>query len=127
MVDLGRKLLQTTRNAHAPALVAEVALDLAQNGGRSKRRKLKSTLGVKAIDGFQQTQVTDLHEVVEGLAAVLKFIGKKPYQVHVGHDELLAGIRITGFLIATEKLAGFLLVPSGLTAPGTFGHIKYPP
>ena len=66
-------------------------------------------------------------EIVERLAAVLKFVGKKPYQVHVGHDELLACVRVTGLFIATKQLAGFLLVPSGLTAPGTFGHIRYPP
>ena len=45
----------------------------------------------------------------------------------MGHDELLAGIRITGLLITAKQLAGFLLVPSGLAASGTFGHIRYPP
>ena len=35
----------------------------------------------------------------------------------MGHDELLACVRITGLFIATKQLAGFLLVPSGLTAP----------
>ena len=127
MVNLGRELLQTTRYAHAPALVAEMAFDLAQDSGCRKRRELESALGVKAVDSLEQTQIADLHEVVERLAAILKFVGKKPYQVHMGHDELFAGVRITGLLVATKQLAGFLLVPSGLAAPGTFGHIKYPP
>ena len=104
-----------------------MTLDLAQNGGRGKRGELETTLGVKTINRLEQAQITNLHQVVERLAAVLKFIGKKPYQVHMGHDELLASVRITGLFIATKQLAGFLLVPSGLTAPGTFGHIRYPP
>lgn len=104
-----------------------MTLNLAQDGRRGKRRELESALGVKAVDSLEQTQIADLHEVVERLAAVLKFVGKKPYQVHMGHDELLTCVRITGLFVATKQLAGFLLVPSGLTAPGTFGHIRYPP
>ena len=104
-----------------------MALNLAQNGGRGKRRELKPALRVKTINRFKQPKIADLQKVIERLAAILKFVGKKPYQVHMGHDELLAGIRITGLLITTKQLAGFLLVPSGLAAPGTFGHIRYPP
>ena len=104
-----------------------MALNLAQDGGRGKRRELKSAFRVKAVDSLEQAQIADLQKVIERLAAVLKFVGKKPYQIHMGHDELLAGIRITGLLITTKQLAGFLLVPSGLAAPGTFGHIRYPP
>ena len=104
-----------------------MAFDLAQDSGCCKRRELEPALGVKAVDSLEQTQIADLHEVVERLAAILKFIGKKPYQIHMGHDELLTGVRITGLFVATKQLAGFLLVPSGLAAPGTFGHIRYPP
>ena len=104
-----------------------MTLNLAQDGGRGKRRELKSALGIKAVDSLEQAQIADLQKVIERLATVLKFVGKKPYQVHMGHNELLAGIRITGLLITTKQLAGFLLVPSGLAAPGTFGHIRYPP
>ena len=127
MVDLCRELLQATRNAHTPALVAEVTLDLTQDGGRGKRGELESALGIKAVDCLEQAQIANLHQVVERLTAVLKFVGKKPYQVHMGHDELLTCVRITGLFVATKQLAGFLLVPSGLAAPGTFGHIRYPP
>lgn len=104
-----------------------MTLDLAQDGGRGKRGELESALRVKAVDCLEQAQIANLHQVVERLAAILKFVGKEPYQVHMGHDELLASIRITGLLITTKQLAGFLLVPSGLAAPGAFGHIRYPP
>ena len=104
-----------------------MTLNLAQDGRRGKRGELESALRVKAVDSLEQAQITNLHQVIERLAAVLKLVGKKPYQVHVGHDELLACVRVTGLFIATKQLAGFLLVPSGLTAPGTFGHIRYPP
>ena len=104
-----------------------MTLNLTQNGRRGKRRELKSALGIKAVDSLEQAQIADLQKVIERLAAVLKFVGKKPYQVHMGHDELLAGIRITGLLITAKQLASFLLVPSGLAASGTFGHIRYPP
>ena len=104
-----------------------MTLNLTQNSRCGKRGELEPALRVKAVNSLEQAQIADLQKVIERLAAVLKLVGKKPYQVHVGHDELLAGIRITGLLITTKQLAGFLLVPSGLTAPGTFGHIRYPP
>ena len=104
-----------------------MAFDLTQDSGCRKRRELKSAFRVKAVDSLEQAQIADLQKVIEWLAAILKFVGKKPYQVHMGHDELLAGVRITGLLVAAKQLAGFLLIPSGLAAPGTFGHIRYPP
>ena len=104
-----------------------MALNLSQNSRCRERGELEPALRVKTVDSLEQAQIADLQKVIERLTAVLKLVGKKPYQVHVGHDELLAGIRITGLLVATKQLAGFLLVPSGLTAPGTFGHIRYPP
>lgn len=104
-----------------------MTLNLTHNSRCGKRRELEPALRVKAVDSLEQAQIADLQKVIERLAAVLKFVGKKPYQVHMGHDELLASIRITGLLITTKQLAGFLLVPSGLAAPGTFGHIRYPP
>ena len=104
-----------------------MAFDLAQDSGCCKRRELEPALGVKAVDSLEQAQIANLHQIIERLAAVLKFVGKKPYQVHMGHDKLLTGVRITGLLVTTKQLAGFLLVPSGLAAPGTFGHIRYPP
>lgn len=88
-----------------------MAFDLAQDSGCRKRRELESALGIKTVDSLEQAQIADLHEVVERLAAILKFVGKKPYQVHMGHDELLTGVRITGLLVTTKQLAGFLLGP----------------
>ena len=79
-----------------------MTLDLAQDGGRGKRGELEPALRVKAVDRLEQAQIANLHQVVERLAAILKFVGKKPYQVHMGHDELLAGFRITGLLITTK-------------------------
>ena len=115
LVDLCRELLQAAGHANAPALVPKVALDLAHDGGRGERGELQAARRVEAVDGLEQAQIADLHEVVDGLPAVLEFVGDEAHQVEVGHDELFAGVDIALFLEATEELARLLLIPGALT------------
>ena len=60
MVDLSRELLQTARSAYAPALIAEVAFDLTQNGGRGKGCELRLVIE-EAIRDFSPRE----REVIE--------------------------------------------------------------
>ena len=49
-----------------------------EEGSQAARR-------VEAVDGLEQAQIADLHEVVDGLPAVLEFVGDEAHQVEVGH------------------------------------------
>src|SRR5439155_13076730 len=68
--ELDVQLLQPARNAHRPALVAEVTLDLADDVRRRIRRQLDAALEVEAVDRLDQPDRADLDEIGELLAAV---------------------------------------------------------
>ncbi len=68
--QLEAQFLQPPGHAHGPAAVAEVTLDLADDGRRGVGRELDAALGVEAVDGLDQTDGGDLDEVVQRLAAV---------------------------------------------------------
>src|SRR3954468_15206919 len=70
-LELDRELLQVARHAHRPAAVAEVALEFAQDRGHGKARERGLAVRVEAVDGLQQAEARDLHQVVERLAAAL--------------------------------------------------------
>ena len=53
-----------------PALVAEVALQLAQDRGRGVARELRAALGLEAVDGLDQPEARHLDQVVERLVRV---------------------------------------------------------
>ena len=69
VADAHGALLQVAGHAHGPALVAEVALELAGDGGHREARE-RARLGVVAVDGLDQAQAGDLLEIVQGLAGV---------------------------------------------------------
>ena len=114
LVHLGGQLLQAPRHAHGPALVAEVALDLAHDGRRGERRELEPTRQVEPVDGLDEADRAHLHEVVEGLAPVLELGGQEAHEVEVAHDELLAGLLVPLLLVAPEQLPRAVFVPRKL-------------
>ena len=59
-VDLHRQLLQVARHAHGPALVAEVALELAEDRRDGERRERRLARGVEAVDRLEQAERRDL-------------------------------------------------------------------
>ena len=65
-----RALLEVARHVQRPSLVAEVALQLAQDRGRGVARELRAAPGLEAVDGLDQAEARDLHEVVERLVGV---------------------------------------------------------
>ena len=128
LVHLGGKLLQAPRHANAPALIAEMALDLRLRSSASHTWwNSRPRSGIEAIDCLEQSEITDLHEVVERFAAVLELVCEESDEVHVRHDELLARVHIALLLIAAEELSRLLLVPGRFARRGLICHIRYPP
>src|SRR5207253_1208631 len=68
--ELDVELLQAARHTHRPALVAEVALDLADDVRRRIRRQLDAALEVETVDRLDQSDRADLDEILQLLAAV---------------------------------------------------------
>ena len=68
--DLHPQLLEPARHPDRPALVAEVALDLADDRRGRVRRELDAAVGVEAVDRLDQADRADLDEVLDRLAAV---------------------------------------------------------
>ena len=84
--DLHAQLLEPARHPDRPALVAEVALDLADDRRGGVRRELDAAVGVEAVDRLDQPDRADLDEVLERLAAVAEAAGavldQRQVQVH---------------------------------------------
>ena len=85
-----RQLLQVARHAHRPALVAEVALELAQDRRDGEAREGRLARRIEAVDRLQQPERGDLDQVVERLAAALVAAGELARERQKALDELLA-------------------------------------
>src|SRR5436190_6480024 len=97
------ELLEPARDAHRPALVAEVALDLADDVRRRVRGQLDAAVDVEAVDRLDQPDRPDLDEVVELFAPVRVAPGERPDERHVLLDQLVAGCEIAVRVIAPQK------------------------
>src|SRR5215218_5014916 len=64
------QLLEPPGHPHRPALVAEVALELADDGRGGVGRELHLPLQVEAVDGLQQPDGAHLDQVLQRLPAV---------------------------------------------------------
>ena len=64
------ELLDAPGHPDRPPLVAEVALQLADDGGGGEGGELEPSARVEALDGLDQAERRHLDEVVEGLAPV---------------------------------------------------------
>src|SRR5207253_2154394 len=87
--ELDVELLQSTRHAHRPALVAEVPLDLADDVRRRVRRQLDAALEVETVDRLDQADGSDLDQILELLAAVRIAPREGANERHVLLDQLL--------------------------------------
>ena len=123
-VDLQRELLQVARDAHRPGAVAEVALDLAEDGRHRVAGERDLALEVEAVDRLDQAEARDLEEVVEGLLGALVAAGELARERQEALDEHLAVDRVALVQVAREERA-ILLGPvddaPGLVLP-SFGH-----
>ena len=101
--QLDVELLEAARNAHRPALVAEVALDLADDVRRRVGRQLDSAVDVEAVDRLDQADAADLDEIVELLAAIGVAAGERADEGQVLLDQLLPGGEIAFLVVAAEQ------------------------
>src|SRR3954468_15831756 len=107
--ELHVQLLQPARHAHRPALVAEVALDLADDVRRRVGRQLDAPVEVEAVDRLDQADGADLDEILELLAAVRVAPGERAHERHVLLDQLLARLEVAPLVVAPqENLVGLV-------------------
>src|SRR4051794_39486151 len=99
------ELLQAARHPDGPALVAEVALDLADHVRRRVGGERDLALEVVAVDRLQQADRADLLDVLERLAAAGVAPRERPHQREVALHELLASARVAANVVALEQLA----------------------
>jgi hypothetical protein len=90
--DLERQLLRPAGDVDAPAGVAEVTQQLADDRRLRERRERVPAIGVEAVDGLDQADGGDLHEVVEALAAAAIAAGERSGERQVFGDQGLAGL-----------------------------------
>ena len=105
-VDLDRELLQVARDAHRPALVAEVALELAEDRRDGERGERGLARRVEAVDRLEQPERGDLDQVVERLAAALVAARELARERQEALDELLARRLVALVVVALEQRAG---------------------
>src|SRR5712691_7631386 len=101
--ELDVELLEPARDADRPALVAEVALDLADDVRRRIGRQLDAAVEVEAVDRLDQPDRADLDEVLELLAAVAVAARERADERHVLLDQLLARGQVALLVVAAEE------------------------
>ena len=101
--ELHVQLLEAPRDAYRPALVAEVALDLADDVRGRVGRQLDAAVEVEAVDRLDQPDTADLDEIVELLAAVAVAPGQRADEREVLLDQLLARTQVALLVIAAEE------------------------
>ena len=108
VVDLHHALLHPARDVHGPAVVAEVALELAEHGRHRVGRERGLARGIEAIDRLDQAERRDLDEVVERLVGAPVPARHSARQRQQPLDELFACGLITVPVVADEEATIFL-------------------
>ena len=89
--QLEPSLLKRALDVDLPALIAEVALDLAAYARLRIAGQTRADTGIEVVDRLEQANVTDLHELLVRLGAVLVAEHARPDERPVPGDEHLAG------------------------------------
>jgi hypothetical protein len=82
-------------DTYRPALVSEVALQLAEDGGRGEGGELQTPAGFEPVDRLEQSDGGHLFQVVDRDAAVGKPAGQMDGQPEVGGDQLISERGVT--------------------------------
>jgi len=80
VVDVELEFLQAARYPHIPGVVAEVPLDLPDDGGYRVRGEVVAVPRVEPVDRLDQSDGRDLGQVVQLLPATVEPSGKVPGQ-----------------------------------------------
>ena len=103
VVDLHHALLHPARDVHGPAVVAEVALELAEHRRHGVGGERGLARGVEAVDRLDQPERGDLDEVVERLVGAPVAPRHPPGQREQALDQLLAGGLVAVAVVADEQ------------------------
>ena len=100
------EVLQRPGHFHRPAFVAEIAFDLAHDGGRRVGRQLDATIEIKPVYRLDETDRAYLDEILDGLPAGGEAPGQALHQWKIASDQLftrggLAVLRPNGHLIVS--------------------------
>ena len=85
--------------------------------GRGVGGELKSSARLEAVDGLDEADGADLHEVLEGLSPVVELGRQEAHQVEVVHDELAARLLVALLLEPAEQLARAGTCPTRASGP----------
>ena len=96
LLDARDRLLHAARDVDRPRAVAEVALELAEDGRHGVGGERDPAVGVVAVDGLHEAEVGDLAEVIERLARVAVLNGEGARERHVLLDQALARGTVPG-------------------------------
>src|SRR5918995_2376894 len=102
------QLLERARHADCPALVAEVALDLADHVRGRVGGERHLALELEAVDRLDQADRAHLLDVLERLAAPRVAPRERAHQREVALDQLLAGGRVAVLAVAAQQGAVLL-------------------
>jgi hypothetical protein len=102
-LHLQDSLLDVAGDVNRPAPVAEVPLELAEDGRDGEGREGGAALRIEAIDGLDESDACHLDEIVEGLCPAGVAGGEPPGQRHEAFDELLADNRRMILRVALEQ------------------------
>ncbi len=127
------QLLEPPRHTYRPALVAEVPLDLTDDGGGGVGGELHAALRVEAVHGLDQADGGHLGEVVQRLAAVAEPAGQvlDERQVHAhqpiaqlrAYSGVPAGSLRSSMNIARAPLRSGVGVPCVVVSPCSGGPL----
>jgi len=90
-------------DVHVPPLVPEVPFDLAGDAGLRVGGEVAAEGRVEVVDGLEQADVTDLHQLLGRLGAVPVPLGAGSDQRLIPADELLAG-RVPLLAVPRQRL-----------------------
>ena len=125
-VHLHPQLVQPARYVDGADVVAEVPLDLADDGRHREGRELHAAVGVEAVDRVDQPDRADLDDVLHRLVAAAEAGGRVPHEREVGLDEgaahpvVLGGARLQVLELAEEHLGEGPGVGAAVGAAGGF-------
>ena len=100
------QLRETARQSHALAAVAQVTLDLAGDVRHGEGGQVEAALEIEAIDGVDQADRPDLHEVLVTLAAACVTACERLHEGQMELDQALAGLGVAVHVVSTEESRG---------------------
>ena len=121
------QLLHPPRHVHRPCPVAEVPADLPHDRRHAVARELDPPRDVEPVDRLDQTERTDLHEVLERLAASGVSPGERPHQRHQLDEELLACRPIPVPVVREQELLDRAAVQGRGLVEATLRHLTSGP